>query len=122
MKITDSKSTTKKITMSGDKLVMTKTTIVFKKHFKKRKIKQINYSLLRNVESVQKNYKTTILDRFNDINYETSNCQQKWNTITNILKESAKKTVWYIERSKRSKNVNTAMLSDMQGNVQKQIE
>ena len=43
-------------------------------------------------------------------------------TITDILKESAKTNVGYIERSKRSENVDIIMLSDMQRNVQKQIE
>ena len=43
-------------------------------------------------------------------------------TITDILKESAKTNVGYIERSKRSENVDIIMLSDMQQNVQKQIE
>ena len=63
-----------------------------------------------------------MLDRFSDINYKIISSQQKWNTITDILKESAKTTIGYIERSKRSENVNIIMLSDMQRNVQKQIE
>ena len=99
-----------------------KTTIVFKKHFKKRKIQQIDYKRLRNIANVQENYKSTILDRFNDINYEVINSQQKWNTFTDILKESAKTTARYIERNKRSQNANIIMLSDMKQNVHKQIE
>ena len=63
-----------------------------------------------------------ILDRFNDINYEIINSQQKWNTITDILKDSAKMTVGYIERNKRSENANIIMLLGMQRNVQEQIE
>ena len=59
--------------------------------------------------------------RFNDINYEIINSRQKWNTITDILKESAKTNVGYIERSKRSENVDIIMISDMQRNVQEQI-
>ena len=55
MKITDSKSTTKKITMSGHKPVIMKTIIVFKKHYKKRKIQQIDYRRLRNIANVQEN-------------------------------------------------------------------
>ena len=43
IKITDSKSTTNKITMSDHKPVIMKTIIVFKKHFKKRKIEKIDY-------------------------------------------------------------------------------
>ena len=74
-----------------------------------------------NIANVQENYKSTISDRFNDINYEIINSQQKWNTITDILKESAKANVGYIERSKRSQNVDIIMLSYMQRNVQKQI-
>ena len=74
------------------------------------------------IVNVQENYKSTISDRFNDINYEIINSQQKWNTITDILNESAKTNVGYIERSKRSENVDIIMLSDMQRNVQKQIE
>ena len=35
------------------------------------------------------------------------------------LEESAKTTVGYIERSKRSENANIILLSDMQRNVQK---
>ena len=62
-------------------------------------IQQIDYRRLRNIANVQENYKSTILDRFNDINYEIINNQQKWNTITDILKESVKATVRYIERS-----------------------
>ena len=77
---------------------------------------------MRNITNVQENYKSTILDRFSDINYKIISSQQKWNTITDILKESAKTTIGYIERSKRSENVNIIMLSDMQRNVQKQIE
>ena len=42
IKITDSKSTTNKITMSDHKPVIMKTTIVFKKHCKKHKIQQID--------------------------------------------------------------------------------
>ena len=99
-----------------------KTTIVFKKHFKKRKIQQIDYKRLRNIANVQENYKSTILDRFNDINYEVINSQQKWNTFTDILKESAKTTARYIERNKISQNANIIMLSDMKQNVHKQIE
>ena len=75
-----------------------------------------------NIANVQENYKSTISDRFNDINYEIINSQQKWNTITDILKESAKTNVGHIERSKRSENVDIIMLSYMQRNVQKQIE
>ena len=71
---------------------------------------------------MQENFKSTIFDRFNGINYKIIDSQQKWNTITDILKESAKTTVGYIERSKRSENVNIIMLSDMQRNVQKQYE
>ena len=85
--------------MSNHKPVVMKTTIVFKKHCKTRKIQQIDYRRLRNIANVQENYKSTILDRFNDINYEIINNQQKWNTITDILKESVKATVRYIERS-----------------------
>ena len=59
--------------------------------------------------------------RFNDINYEIINSRQKWNTITDILKESARMNVGYIERSKRSENVDIIMISDMQRNVQEQI-
>ena len=59
--------------------------------------------------------------RFNDINYEIINSRQKWNTITDILKESARTNVRYIERSKRSENVDIIMISDMQQNVQEQI-
>ena len=92
------------------------------KHYKKRKIQQIDYRRLRNIANVQENYKSTILDRLNDINYEIINSQQKWNTITDILKESVKATVRYIERSKRSENANIIILSDMQRNFQKQIE
>ena len=62
-------------------------------------IQQIDYRRLRNIANVQENYKSTILDRFNDINYEIINNQQKWNTITDIFKESVKATVRYIERS-----------------------
>ena len=43
IKITDLKSTTNKITMSDHKPVVMKTTIIFKKHCKKRKIQQIDY-------------------------------------------------------------------------------
>ena len=108
--------------MSHHQPVIMKTTIVFKKHFKKRKIQQIDYKRLRNIANVQENYKSTILDRFNDINYEVINSQQKWNTFTDILKESAKTTARYIERNKRSQNANVIMLSDMKQNVHKQIE
>ena len=114
IKITDLKSTTNKITMSDHKPVVMKTTITFKKHCKKRNIQQIDYRRLRNIANVQENYKSTILDRFNDINYEIINSQQKWNTITDILKESAKTNVGYIERNKRSENANIIMLSGMQ--------
>ena len=100
----------------------TKTTIVFKKHCKKRKIQQVEYRRLMNITNVQENYKSTISERFNDINYKIINSQQKWNTITDILKKSAKMNVGYIERSKRSENVDIIMLSDVQRNVQKQIE
>ena len=102
IKITDLKSTTSKITMSHHKPVIMKTTIILKKHCKKRKIQQIDYRRLMNIANVQENYKSTISDRFNDINYEIINSQQKWNTITDILKESAKTNAWYVERSKRS--------------------
>ena len=122
IKITDLKLTTNKITMSDHKLVVMKATIVFKKHCKKRKIQQIHYRRLRNIANVQENYKSTILHRFDDINYEIINSQQKWNTITDILKESAKTNVGYIERNKRSENANIIMLSGMQRNFQKQID
>ena len=108
--------------MSDHKPVIMKTTIVFKKHWKKRKMQQIDYRQLMNIANVQENYISTISDRFNDINYEIINIQQKWNTITDILKESAKTNVRRIGRSKRSKNVDIIMLSDMQRNVQRQIE
>ena len=68
IRITDSKSTTNKITMSDLKAVIMKITIVFKNYCKKCKIQQIGYRRLRNTENVQENYKSTILDRFNDIN------------------------------------------------------
>ena len=67
-----------------------------------------------NIANVQENYKSAISDTFNDINYGIINSQQKWNTITDILKESAKTNVGYIKKSKRSKNVDIIMLSDMQ--------
>ena len=35
-----------------------------------------------NIANVQENYKSTISDRFNNINYEIINSQQKWNTVT----------------------------------------
>ena len=108
--------------MLDHKPVIMKTTIGFKKHCKKRKIQLIDYRQLMNIANAQENYKSTILDRFNDINHEIINSQQKWNTITDILKESAKTNVGYIERSKRSENVDIVMLSDMQRNVEKQIE
>ena len=41
-----------------------------------------------NIANVLENYKSTISDSFNDINYEIINSQQKWNTIAYILKES----------------------------------
>ena len=85
-------------------------------------IQQIDYRRLRNIANVQENYKSTILDRFNNINYEIIYSRQKWNTITDILKESAKTTARYIKRNKRFENVNIIMLSDMQRNVQKQYE
>ena len=88
--------------MSDQKPVIMKTTIVSEKHCKKRKIQQIDYRRLRNLANVQENYKSTILDRFNNVNYEIINSQQKWSTITDIFKELAKTTVGYIERSKRS--------------------
>ena len=88
--------------MSDHKPVLMKTTIIFKKHCKKRKIQQIDYRRLMNIANVQENCKSTISDRFNDINYEIINSQQKWNTITDILNESAKANVGYIQRSKRS--------------------
>ena len=97
------------MTMSDHKPVM-KTTIIFKKYCQKRKIQQSDYRRLRNIANGQENYKSTILDRFHSINYEINNRQLKWNTITDILKESAKTTVGYIERSKRSENVNIIML------------
>ena len=75
-----------------------------------------------NIAIVQGNYKSTISGRFNDINYEIINSQQKWNTVTDILKESAKTNAGYIERSKRSDNADIITLSDMQRNTQKQIE
>ena len=115
--MTDSKSTTNKTTMSDHNPDIMKTTIVFKKHCKIRKIQQIDYRRLRNISNVQENYKSTI-DKFNDISYEIINSQQKLNTITYILKESAKTNVGYIERSKRSESVKIIMLSDMQRNVQ----
>ena len=108
--------------MSDHKPVIMKTTILFKKHWKKRKMQQIDYRQLMNIANVQENYISTISDRFNDINYEIINIQQKCNTITDILKESAKTNVRRIGRSKRSKNVDIIMLSDMQRNVQRQIE
>ena len=108
--------------MSDHKPVIMKTTIVFKKRCKIRKIQQIDYRRLRNIANVQQNYKSTILDRFNNINYEIIYSRQKRNTITDILKESAKTTARYIERNKRFENVNIIMLSDMQRNVQKQME
>ena len=77
---------------------------------------------LINIANVQENYKSTIPDRFNDFNCEIINSRQKWNTVTDILKESAKANVGYIERSKRSENVDIIMLSHMERNVQKQIE
>ena len=85
--------------MSYHKSVIMKTTIVFKKQCKERKIQQIDYMRLRNITNVQENSKSTTLDRFSDINYEIINSQQKWNIITDILKESAKATVGYIGRS-----------------------
>ena len=85
--------------MSYQKSVIMKTTIVFKKQCKERKIQQIDYMRLRNITNVQENSKSTTLDRFSDINYEIINSQQKWNIITDILKESAKTTVGYIGRS-----------------------
>ena len=85
--------------MSYHKPVIMKTTIVFKKKCKERKIQQIDYMRLRNITNVQENSKSTTLDRFSDINYEIINSQQKWNIITDILKESAKTTVGYIGRS-----------------------
>ena len=117
IKMTDSKSTTNKTTMSDHNPDIMKTTIVLKKHCKIRKIQQIDYRRLRNISNVQENYKSTI-DKFNDISYEIINSQQKWNTITDILKESAKTNVGYIERSKRSESVKIVMLSDIQRNVQ----
>ena len=77
---------------------------------------------LGNIANVQENFKSTIFDRFNGINCKIIDSQQKWNTITDILKESAKTTVGHIERSKRSGNINITMLSDMQRNVEKQFE
>ena len=115
--MTDSKSTTNKTTMSDHNPDIMKTTIVFKKHCKIRKIQQIDYRRLRNISNVQENYKSTI-DKFNDISYEIINSQQKLNTNTDILKESAKTNVGYIERSERSESVKIIMLSDMQRNVQ----
>ena len=117
IRITDSKSSTNKITMSDLKAVIMKITIVFKNYCKKCKIQQIGYRRLRNAANVQVNYKSIILDRFNDINYEIISSQQKCNTITDILKESAKTTVSYIERSKRSEYAYIIMLSDMQRNI-----
>ena len=93
IRITDSKPTTNKITMSDLKAVIMKITIVFKNYCKKCKIQQIGYRRLRNTANVQVNYKSIILDRFNDINYEIISSQQKCNTITDILNESAKTTV-----------------------------
>ena len=81
--------------MSDHKPVTMNTTFVFKKHCKKRKIQQIDYRRLMNIANVQENCKSTISDRFNDINYEIINSQRKWNTITDILKESATTNVGY---------------------------
>ena len=77
IKITHSKLTTNKMTMSDHKPVIMKTTIVFKKHCKKRKIQRIDYRRLMNIANIQENCKSTIPDRFNNINYEIINSQQK---------------------------------------------
>ena len=108
--------------MSDHKPVIMKTTNVFKKPCKKRKIQQIDYRQPMNIANVQENYKSAISDRFNNINCKIINSQQEWNTIIDILKESAKTHFRHIERSKRSENVDIIMLSDMQRNVQKKIE
>ena len=59
--------------MSDHKPVIMTTTIVFKKRCKIRKIQQIDYRRLRNIANVQENYKSTILDKFNNnaIRYAT---------------------------------------------------
>ena len=54
IKITDSKFTTNNITMSDHKPVIMKTTIVFKKRCKIRKIQQIDYRRLRNQQMYKK--------------------------------------------------------------------
>ena len=55
--MTDSKSTTNKTTMSDHNPDIMKTTMVFKKYCKKRKIQQIDYRRVRNIANVQENYK-----------------------------------------------------------------
>ena len=89
-------------------------------NYNRTNVKQIDYNKLK-LEDHSKLYRETLCQKLNS-NIIPSNIQNKWNYITNSIKETSKEILGYKDKSnKKSENPVVKKLSEHQRQIQTQI-
>ena len=102
VKITDCKSTIDRVTLSDHKPVIMYTKTTFPPQKRTQPIKQFDLHKLT-IPDVRRQYSDQVAEKINNLqhNFETST-QEKWTSLTNILKESAKVNLGYKKPKQKS--------------------